>query len=142
MPDETIIIKVDKLVLNANQEPVKDMLDVQPGTKIDSLKELTLGSLIANALYVGITGAKPKEAMKYFEMAGKIEEALQPKNEGKWVVGRSELDQLAEAWGKINVSAFTIPMYAGLVQKTLDDAQVELLAKERAVKDKPSVTPK
>lgn len=135
MTDETVILRVDKLIHNARGNEVPDMLDVSPNTKADNQPRLTVGSLIANAFYTGIQGANTKDALKYFKLAGRIEDALKS-NDGKLTVTRAELDQLEESWGKINVPVYTIPMYAGAVQQTIDDAKIELLTKEKAAKAK------
>ena len=137
MTDETVELNMNKLVRNASGDEIPDMLDPPIDRKTETAPSLTLGSLIANALYTGITGSKAKDGLKYFKIAGKIEDSLKPKNEGKYVVTRADLDQLEEALGKINVPVYTLPVYAGFIQETIDDAKIELLAKEKAVTETP-----
>lgn len=135
MPDEKVIIELMQTVNNTRGEPVKDMLDPPRDMKQSDAPDLTLGSLLANAMYLGITGANRKDALKYYQAAGKIEEAMKPVNEGKWSLNRGELDQLGEAWDKVNVPVFTLAIYAGFVQEIINNAKVELLALEKAAKE-------
>jgi len=135
MDKEVVIIQLEQTVNNARGESVKDMLDPPRDLKPEDAPDLTLGSLLANAMYLGITGANRKDALKYYQITGKIEDAMKPVNEGKWELNRGELDQLGEAWDKVNVPIFTLPIYAGLIQEVINNAKVELLAIEKAAKE-------
>jgi len=135
MGEITVTIDLNETIKNAKGEPVKDMIDQPVEITRENAPDLTVGSLLSNALMVGISNTDKKNAEKYFRLAGEIDQCIK-NDDGKLVRTRDELNDLDQAWGKVNSPAFAIPMYAGAVQSLLEDNKADMRIKEKAVKEK------
>ena len=131
MSNDKIIIDFSKIIRDITGEIIKDMLDPPLDRTIENAPDLTLGSVFAHALTIGIRDVSIKEALKIFRMAQKIESALQM-NQGKSEFSESDLNQLEEALAKIKHPLFTMPLYAGPMAEAIEEAKIELLAKRKS----------
>jgi len=130
MPNESVQVDFSKVVKNIRGEAVKDMIDQPANITPDIAPDLTLGSLFANGLTIGIQRATPKEALKYLRMAQKIEIALRDKK-GIIEMDEGEISQLEEALAKIAHPLFSVTLYAGSMQEMIETAKLEILAKQK-----------
>ena len=140
MPEQTVTIDLNETIKNARGEPVKDMIDQPMTVTRDTAPDLTVGSLLSNALMVGITNIDKKNAEKYFRLAGEITQCME-NDVGKLTRTRDELNDLEQAWSKVNSPAFSTVMYAGAVQNMIEDKKADLRNKEKDAKEK-KVAPK
>jgi len=132
---DTVTIDLNETIKNAKGEAVKDMIDQPADVTRDSAPDLTVGSLLSNALMVGITNVDKKNAEKYFRLAGEIVQCIK-NDDGKYVQTRDQLNELEQAWGKVNSPSFAIPMYAGAIQNLIEDKKTDLRIKEKETKEK------
>jgi len=79
---EKVTIDFSKVLCNIKGEPIKDMIDPPVGRNETNAPELTLGSLMVNALTLGIGERTIKESAKYYKMAVEIEHSIRT-NAGK-----------------------------------------------------------
>jgi len=135
MPELTVIIDLTETIKNARGEAVKDMIDQPIDVTRENAPDLTIGSLLSNALMVGISNVDKKNAEKYFRLAGEITQCIE-NDEGKLSRTRDELNDLEQAWGKVNSPAFSTVMYAGAVQNIIEDKKADLRNKEKEAKEK------
>jgi len=96
-------------------------------------KDLTIGSLIGNGFMLGLEDTDKKLALKVFQLAGELQEAME-KNDGKYEVDIDTIDLLEEYYSKIKSSTFTLPLHSGAVYGALHNARLDLLTKQNPVK--------
>jgi len=143
MEEPTVELDLTQLIKNVRGEAVKDMIDPPLNTTRENAPDLTYGSLIANAIMIGIASPNKKDAEKYFRMAGVIEKAVE--SDGKLEYNRNQLNELEQAWGKVTQSAFQTPMYSGAIQCMIEDAKTDLREIEKnlqkkSIPEKPSTS--
>lgn len=122
---EQVTIDFSTILCNVKGEPIKDMIDPPIGRTEATAPDLTLGSLIVNALTLGIASPSIKESAKYYRIAVEIEQAMR-NNNGKLDYTEGKLSQLEEALGKVQHPMFNIALYAGIMQSAVDKAKTEL----------------
>lgn len=130
MSNHKITIDFSKKVINIKGEPVKDMIDPPINQTELTAPDLTLGSLISNALTIGISKVSPKEALNYLRIAQSMENALK-ENEGKLDFDEAQISKLEDAIQKVTHPLFTVALYMGSIQQLIENAKLELLAKQK-----------
>lgn len=127
---EKVKLDLSKVITNLRGEPAKDMID-PPANLTDPSKapNLTVGGLISQGLMIGIQDEDLKNALKYFQLAGEIQNALV--KDGFLLVDEGKISQIEEAFGKIRIPSFKSPMYAGAVVSELNRCKLEIMRKNQ-----------
>lgn len=127
MPNITVELDLNQIVQNFNGEPVKNMIDAVPGTRVQDAQDMTLGDVLGNSLFFGVVTPDKKQQFKSYQMGVEIQEAV--KNGGKWSVDDKILSELEELWSKVNHPTFSMPIHSGFVQNCIKRAKLDLLRK-------------
>ena len=92
MSKPTTIINLGQVVKSFSGSAIKDMIESNDPKKS---KDLTIGSLIGNGFMLGLEDTDKKLALKVFQLAGELQDAIE-RNDGKYEVDIDTIDLLEE----------------------------------------------